>query len=111
MAETFDNVKSEKGERIQVAPPVETTGSALPDPLRHRMESAFGADFSAVRVHEGHQATMLGADAYTSGTEVHFALGKYDPHGSAGQELIVHELWHVVQQKQGRVVAKGLVQF
>ena len=54
---------------------------------------------------------MIGAQAYTTGSDIHFAPGQYDPHSPAGQEVLGHELWHVVQQKEGRVgLAKGLVQ-
>lgn len=67
------------------------------------MESAFGADLSDVRVHETHQATMLGANAYTEGNNIHFAPGQYDIGTPAGREMLAHEAWHVVQQKQGRV--------
>jgi hypothetical protein len=65
-----------------------------------------------VRVYEGSHVLDAGALAYTKGTDVHFAPGTYDPHGSRGQELLGHELTHVVQQAQGRVQAntqaKGL---
>ena len=104
--------ESENSEnRVQVAPPVSSSGSPLPETVRHQMETSFGADFSAVRVHQGPQATMIGAQAYTTGSDIHFAPGQYDPHSSAGRELLGHELAHVVQQKEGRVgLAKGLVQ-
>jgi hypothetical protein len=45
----------------------------------------------------------MGALAYTQGNDVHFAPGQYNPESSKGQELIGHELTHVVQQRQGRV--------
>jgi len=110
-AESIINDKEDKGDHVQVAPPVSSSGSPLPGPVRHKMETAFGADFSAVRIHQGQQATMIGAQAYTTGSDIHFAPGQYDPHSSAGQQLLGHELWHVVQQKEGRVgLAKGLVQ-
>lgn len=110
-AESMINDKEDKGEHVQVAPPVSSSGSPLPGPVRHRMETAFGTDFSAVRIHQGPQAAMLGAQAYTTGSDIHFAPGQYDPHSGAGQQLLGHELAHVVQQKQGRVgLAKGLVQ-
>jgi hypothetical protein len=67
------------------------------------MERSMDADFSAVRIHEGPQASAMGALAYTQGTEIHFAPGRYDPHGQDGQQLLGHELAHVVQQSQGRV--------
>ncbi len=38
-----------------------------------------------------------------SGQDLHFAPGKYSPASSHGQELIGHELAHVVQQRAGRV--------
>jgi len=78
-------------------------GLPLPAEVRTKMETAFGADFSDVRVHVGHEATSLGAIAYTWGTNIHFAPGQYNPHTLQGQKLLGHELWHVLQQKQGRV--------
>lgn len=80
----------------------DSSGRPLPDDLRAKMEAAFGVDFSAVRVHEGPQAESLGARAYTRGTEIVFAPGEYQPESQAGQELLGHELAHVVQQSQGR---------
>lgn len=85
---------------------------ALPDHVRGKMESSLGADFSAVRVHEGPESAAIGAQAFTQGTDVHFAPGRYQPESASGQELIGHELAHVVQQSQGRVAtttqAKGV---
>lgn len=78
-------------------------GLPLPSDVRTKMETAFSADFSDVRVHVGHEATSLGAIAYTWGTNIHFAPGQYNPHTLQGQKLLGHELWHVLQQKQGRV--------
>ena len=78
-------------------------GLPLPDEVRAKMETAFSADFSDVRVHIGHEASSLGAIAYTWGTNIHFAPGQYNPHTLQGQKLLGHELWHVLQQKSGRV--------
>ena len=78
-------------------------GAALPDPVRLKMETSFGEDFSSVRVHQDSSAASLGALAYARGTDVHFAPGQYDPGSAAGQSLIGHELAHVVQQRAGRV--------
>jgi hypothetical protein len=69
------------------------------------MEGAFGTDFSGVRIHEGPRAAALGALAYTQGPDIHFAPGQYQPHTQRGQEILGHELTHVVQQAQGRVRA------
>lgn len=78
-------------------------GQPLPDQVRTKMETAFGADFSDVRVHVGHEASRIGAIAYTWGSNIHFAPGHYNPHTLQGQKVLGHELWHVVQQKAGRV--------
>jgi hypothetical protein len=80
-------------------------GQALPEDVRAKMDAAFGFDFSSVRIHEGERAAELGALAYTQGSAIHFAPGQYDPHSERGQELLGHELTHVVQQSQGRVQA------
>jgi hypothetical protein len=80
-------------------------GGALPDGVREKMEGSFGADFSDVRVHEGEEAGAVGALAYAQGSDIHFAPGQYDPQSGGGQELIGHELAHVVQQREGRVAA------
>lgn len=87
------------------ASPASGSGRPLPENVQAKMEHAFGADFSNVRVHEGPQAQAIGALAYTQGTDIHFAPGRYDPHSGSGQELLGHELTHVVQQSQGRVQA------
>jgi hypothetical protein len=75
---------------------------ALPAPVRAKMESYFQADFAAVRVREDDRAKQLGAIAYAQGDELVFRPGAYDPASRRGQELIGHELAHVVQQRQGR---------
>lgn len=78
-------------------------GQALPGDLRGHMEQVLGADFSDVRVHIGPQASSIGALAFTSGSDIYFAPGHYQPASAAGRDLIGHELAHVVQQRQGRV--------
>jgi Domain of unknown function (DUF4157) len=92
------------GEEARSAAPA-TGGRELPTDVRAKMEAAMNADFSAVRIHEGPQASAMGALAYTQGTDLYFAPGQYDPQSSRGQELLGHELAHVVQQSQGRVNA------
>ena len=54
--------KSEKGERVQPVPPQLSAGQPIPPSLRHNLEASFGEDFSDVRVHHGHEATILGAE-------------------------------------------------
>ena len=80
--------------------------TGIPSPVRAKMEAAFGADFSGVRVHpRSSRAVELGALAYTQGSEIHVAPGQWAPETRQGQELLGHELAHVVQQREGRVQA------
>ncbi len=77
-------------------------GAPLHDGVRASMERGFGANFSRVRVHTDSQADALNrslnAKAFTSGRDLFFRRGEYNPGSSAGQELIAHELTHTVQQ-------------
>lgn len=83
------------------------SGEPLPEEVRARMEAALGMDFSAVRIHVGRQAASVGALAFTKGTDIFFAPGQYQPWSRPGQELLGHELAHVVQQARGRVGMTG----
>ena len=85
--------------------PADGGGAALPPAVQAKMEASFGADFSAVRIHEGPRSAAIGARAYAQGTDIHFAPGEYQPDSERGQALLGHELAHVVQQAQGRVAA------
>jgi|GEM_PF-6792629 len=89
------------------ATPPAAAAMPLPPDVRAKMERAFGADFSNVRISEGPEPQAMGARAFTRGTEIHFAPGQYDPHSPQGQELLGHELSHVVQQAGGRAQAAG----
>jgi len=77
-------------------------GQSLPSNVRSPMEGAFGADFSGVKVHADAQADSLNDSmssvAFTTGQDIFFREGDYSPGSSAGQELLAHELTHVVQQ-------------
>ncbi|NJM76812.1 MAG: DUF4157 domain-containing protein [Acaryochloridaceae cyanobacterium RU_4_10] len=77
-------------------------GQPLADSIRQPMEEAFGADFSGVKLHTDSQADQLNrsvqARAFTTGQDVFFRQGEYNPGSRGGQELIAHELTHVVQQ-------------
>ncbi|CAI6081365.1 eCIS core domain-containing protein [Cohnella sp. JJ-181] len=78
---------------------------ALPLDVQAKMEKAIGADFSNVNVHaNSSQASAAGALAYAQGNDIHFAPGQYNPDTQSGQKIIGHELAHVVQQREGRVL-------
>jgi len=89
----------------ETAPAASASTGGLPPAVQAKMENAFDFKFGGVRIHEGNQAQSMGALAYTQGADVHFAPGQYDPGSTRGQELIGHELAHVVQQSEGRVAA------
>ncbi|MEH1940169.1 MAG: DUF4157 domain-containing protein [Nostoc sp.] len=82
-------------------------GQAIADNIRQPMEQAFGADFSGVKVHTDGQSDQLNrsiqARAFTTGQDVFFRQGEYNPGSRGGQELLAHELTHVVQQNGGAV--------
>jgi hypothetical protein len=97
----------------RVPPEVETEilrargdGHSLNGPLQEQMSACLGHDFGDVRVHTGPEADQLnrhlGATAFTTGLDIFFRRGAYDPASRAGRELIAHELVHVVQQRTGR---------
>src|ERR1700752_1841622 len=87
-------------------------GQPLPDALQRRMERSFGADFSGVRVHADSESDSLNrslrARAFTTGQDLFFRGGEYNPDSRRGQELIAHELTHVVQQNGGERGKKNL---
>ncbi len=78
--------------------------TGMPDNVKSKMEESFNTDFSSVTVHSNSsKAPQVGALAYTQGSDVHFAPGQFSPDSSSGQQLLGHELAHVVQQREGRV--------
>ncbi len=93
-----------KGDGKEKISSEETSSGILPDELKQKMEGSFGQDFSNVTIHkDSSSARDINAKAYTQGSEIHFAPGEYNPGSKEGQELIGHELTHVVQQGQGKV--------
>jgi hypothetical protein len=87
-------------------------GQPLSENIREPMEQAFGADFSGVRVHTDGTSDQLNqsiqAKAFTTGQDVFFRQGAYQPESRGGQELLAHELTHVVQQNGGTVQRQSL---
>ncbi len=89
------------------APPIvhevlRSPGRPLDGAARTDMESRFGHDFSAVRVHRGPRAAesarAVGALAYAVGQDLVFGAGQYAPDTAAGRHLLAHELQHTRQQ-------------
>jgi len=89
-------------------------GQALAPELQAKMGEAMGADFSGVRVHRSEQADKLtravGARAFTTGQDLFFKQGEYQPGSRGGQELIAHELTHTIQQSKENIKRSPLIQ-
>ncbi|MCI0771337.1 MAG: DUF4157 domain-containing protein, partial [Chloroflexi bacterium] len=85
-------------------------GKSLPNTLRSSMENSFGADFSGVKVHSTPQSDALnqnlGSRAFTVGQDIFVRREDYNPGSTEGQELLAHELTHVVQQN-GRTIRRA----
>jgi hypothetical protein len=77
-------------------------GNPLEDSTRNQMEGAFGHDFSGVNVHTDGESDQLNQSlssrAFTTGQDIFFRQGEYAPSQRGGQELLAHELAHVMQQ-------------
>jgi hypothetical protein len=90
------------------------TGTPLPDAERSYFEPRFGHSFGDVTVHHDAEANsladMLNAEAFTTGTDVFFSRGSYQPGTSEGRSLLAHELTHVVQQRGSRATAARMIQ-
>lgn len=86
-------------------------GQPLGAGVRKKIEPKLGADLGDVRVHTGGEsaraATQLGARAFTTGNDVHFAAGQFSPGTKEGDRLLVHELTHVVQGQRSGVQRKA----
>jgi hypothetical protein len=78
-------------------------GQKLDHSSRDKIGDALGDPLDDVRVHTDDHANALAssvsARAFTTGTDVYFAKGEYSPGSSDGQQLLAHELTHVVQQR------------
>ncbi len=77
-------------------------GQPLDKGLQKSIGQLMGADFSGVRVHtdthSDHLNQSIQARAFTTGRDIFFKKGEYQPGSKQGQRLLAHELTHVVQQ-------------
>ena len=118
--------EQEKEEKIQTKPAIAATdnkallesslasskgsGKVMNARVQTEMESSFGADFSAVRIHDDNTAVQmsndLNAQAFTHGNDIYFNAGKYNTNSTAGKHLLAHELTHTIQQGGGTQMPK-----
>lgn len=82
-------------------------GRPLEPSVQRKVGQALGTDLSTVQVHDDDEADQLarglGAEAFTSGHDIYFTKGAYDPASEKGLKTVAHEATHVVQQSHGPV--------
>ncbi|MFC2067887.1 DUF4157 domain-containing protein, partial [Chloroflexota bacterium] len=87
---------------------VRGSGEPLDDSIRGPMEQTLDSDFGGVRVHKDSGADTLSqsiqARAFTTGQDIFFKNGEYNPASPAGKQLLAHELTHTIQQMGKRAL-------
>ena len=87
-------------------------GQPLPQDLKQEFGSKLSADLSGVRIHTDAQShawnRSLFARAFTSGQDIYFGKGEYQPNTQEGRKVLAHELTHVGQQNPGLLGAPVL---
>ena len=82
-----------------------SNGQPLDRTTRAFFEPRFGHELGSIRVHADSKgaeaARSIEASAFTSGSHIVFASGRYLPDTRDGKELLAHELTHVIQQQAG----------
>jgi len=80
-------------------------GQPVGESARASLKPHFGVDLSDVRIHADAEADemsrQLNAKAFTTGKDVFFRSGDYQPGTTEGQKLLAHEMTHVAQQSEG----------
>jgi hypothetical protein len=87
-------------------------GQPLDEGTRSFMESRFGQDFGDVQIHTDSAAAeasqQIQAQAFTTGRDIYFGRGRFQPQATEGKKLLAHELVHTIQQTtQSSTQTKG----
>jgi hypothetical protein len=86
-----------------VSDALRSPGQPLDPGSRSYMEPRFRHDFGQVRVHPDARAAeaarRLNSVALTSGQDIFFGAGMYQPDKPGGRRLLAHELAHTIQQR------------
>ncbi len=94
------NLGSRIGAQLGAGTPLEASTQA-------QFGNALHHDFSSVRVHADSEADALSrsvnARAFTTGQDIFFKQGNFNPSSSDGQKLLAHELTHTIQQSRETV--------
>jgi hypothetical protein len=73
--------------------------------LRREFEDLFRYNLEGVSIHIGPEAESVGARAFALQNRIYFRPGAYSPATREGRWLLGHELAHVVQYRQKRLIA------
>lgn len=103
-AQTTAPVEDDLAQRIRAA---SSSGHTLEAAARERLQASLDVDLSGVRIHQDAEADRLAesveAVAFTTGNDIFFRAGTYQPETAAGFRLLAHEITHTVQQASGPV--------
>jgi hypothetical protein len=98
-----DKINSSKG-----------NGGSLDASIQSFMQNRMGADFTNVKIHTDSEAIQmsreLNAKAFTTGNDIYFNEGQYQPGSSEGKQLLAHELVHTVQQKENEGPVQRMIE-
>lgn len=82
-------------------------GQPLAPSTRAYFEPRLGLNLEAVRVHTDDRAARasrdISAQAFTSGSDIYFGSGRYQPGTASGGRLLAHEIVHSIQQARSQV--------
>ena len=78
-------------------------GQQLPRHIEEEMEDGLNTSLPGVRIHDDDRADQLAqslnARAFTTGNDIFFRSGAFQPSTIPGRETLAHELTHVAQQR------------
>jgi hypothetical protein len=93
---------------------IDRPGVPLPATDRAMMEAGLGQNFAQVRIHTdalaARSANEIDAEAYSFGNEVVFGKNIYRPGDPRSQQVLAHELTHVIQQPRTQTRPEGIAQ-
>jgi len=77
-------------------------GHLLDEGIQHTLEQGWEAELSHLRIHTDaeadHLARSVSAIAFTTGADLFFRSGAYQPASTQGLHLLAHEATHAIQQ-------------
>jgi hypothetical protein len=88
-------------------------GKPMKSEMQAKMEQAFEADFTEVRIHDDAnaqaKAKAVSARAFTQGQDIYLGAKAPSLESDTGRHLLAHELAHVVQQERAGSAREGSV--